>query len=391
MASGNLILGTARRKLGDVVMYRRNGEQQARVRVRKISNPKSEGQALQRCYMAPVSKFYAPLAGVLERAWEGLDTSKSANAFMKANINLAREKGYYVVKGAGFTALPYKISKGIMQQLWYDYKTATSTFDWSIPGLQAVTGDITIAQLSAALVAIGFSYGDQISIIFAIGNDDYSEVTPSWCRFILSQSDQTTLKSLVPFTVDVNGAAHYVKFSGDVDTPIAAMGIIASRWTGKKWARSTQYMVCDPAYLSQFVSLEAREAAIASYRGGDSVVQSDVYLNGGTGSTQTEGSTYIKLYSADGASEIGGISLTEVVATASAGHPVLLRGVSANNGALYVVEVQDAVSGSATIGKFLDGAGQFTVESNDWSGTVKYEGADSILGRWIAQNGITIG
>lgn len=391
MASGNLILGTARRKLGDVVMYRRNGEQQARVRVRKISNPKSEGQALQRCYMAPVSKFYAPLAGVLERAWEGLDTSKSANAFMKANMNLAREKGYYVVKGAGFTALPYKISKGIMQQLWYDYKTATSTFDWSIPGIQAVTGDITIAQISAALVAIGFQYGDQISIIFAIGNDDYSEVTPSWCRFILSQSDQTTLKSLCPFTVDVDGVDHYVKFSDDVDSPIAAMGIIASRWTGKKWARSTQYMVCDPAYLAQFVSLEAREAAIASYRGGDSVVQSDVYLNGGTGSATTEGSTYIKLYSADGTNEIGGISLTEVVATASAGHPVLLRGVSANNGAVYVVEIQDAVSGSATLGKFLDGAGQFTVENNDWSGTVKYEGADSILGRWLAQNGITIG
>lgn len=391
MASGNLILGTARRKLGDVVMYRRNGEQQARVRVRKISNPKSEGQALQRCYMAPVSKFYAPLAGVLERAWEGLDTSKSANAFMKANIDLARQKGYYVVKGAGFTALPYKISKGIMQQLWYDYKTASSTFDWSVPGLQAVTGDITIAQLSAALVAIGFQYGDQISIIFAIGNEDYSEVTPSWCRFILSQSDQTTLKSLCPFTVDVDGVDHYVKFFGDVDSPIAAMGIIASRWTGKKWARSTQYMVCDPAYLSQFVSLEAREAAIASYRGGDSVVQSDVYLNGGTGSATTEGATYIKLYSADGNSEIGGISLTEVVSTASAGHPVLLRGVSANNGALYVVEIQDAVSGSATLGKFLDGAGQFTVENNDWSGTVKYEGADSILGRWLAQNGITIG
>lgn len=391
MASGNLILGTARRKLGDVVMYRRNGEQQARVRVRKISNPKSEGQALQRCYMAPVSKFYAPLAGVLERAWEGLDTSKSANAFMKANMDLARQKGYYVVKGAGFTPLPYKISKGIMQQMWYSYTTATSTFDWSIPGIQAVTGNITIAQISAALVAIGFQYGDQVSIIFAIGNEDYSEVTPSWCRFILSQSDQTTLKSLCPFTVDVDGEDHYVKFSGDVDVPIAAMGIIASRWTGKKWARSTQYMVCDPAYLSQFVSMEAREAAIASYRGGDSVVQSDVYLNGGTGSTQTEGSTYIKLYSGDGTSEIGGISLTEVVTRASAGNAVLLRGVAANNGALYVVEIQDAVSGSATLGKFLDGAGQFTVESNGWGATVKYEGADTILGKWLTQNGITIG
>lgn len=391
MASGNLILGTARRKLGDVVMYRRNGEQQARVRVRKISNPKSEGQALQRCYMAPVSKFYAPLAGVLERAWEGLDTSKSANAFMKANMNLAREKGYYVVKGAGFTALPYKISKGIMQQLWYEYSQTVDGFAWSIPGLQATTDPITIAQLSAGLVNIGFQYGDQITIIFAIGNEDYTDVTPAWCRFILSQSDQTTLSSLCPFTLDIAAVANSVHFSADVDSPIAAIGIIASRWTGKKWARSTQYMVCDPAYLTQFVSLEAREAAIASYRGGDSVVQSDVYLNGGTGTTQTEGATYIKLYSGDGTNEIGGISLTEVVTRASAGNAVLLRGVAANNGALYVVEIQDAVSGSATLGKYLDGAGQFTVEHNGWDACVKYEGADTILGRWLAQNGVTIG
>lgn len=391
MASGNLILGTARRKLGDVVMYRRNGEQQARVRVRKISNPKSEGQALQRCYMAPVSKFYAPLAGVLERAWEGLDTSKSANAFMKANMNLAREKGYYVVKGAGFTALPYKISKGIMQQLWYEYSQSVDGFAWSIPGLQATTDPITIAQLSAGLVNIGFQYGDQITIIFAIGNEDYTDVTPAWCRFILSQSDQTTLSSLCPFTLDIAAVANSVQFSADVDSPVAAIGIIASRWTGKKWARSTQYMVCDPAYLSQFVSLEAREAAIASYRGGDSVVQSDVYLNGGTGTTQTEGATYIKLYSGDGTNEIGGISLTEVVTRASAGNAVLLRGVAANNGALYVVEIQDAVSGSATLGKYLDGAGQFTVEHNGWDACVKYEGADTILGRWLTQNGVTIG
>ncbi|MBO5831100.1 MAG: hypothetical protein J6R01_05805 [Alistipes sp.] len=306
-------------------------------------------------------------------------------------MNLAREKGYYVVKGAGFTALPYKISKGIMQQLWYEYSQSVDGFAWSIPGLQATTDPITIAQLSAGLVNIGFQYGDQITIIFAIGNEDYTDVTPAWCRFILSQSDQTTLSSLCPFTLDIAAVANSVQFSADVDSPVAAIGIIASRWTGKKWARSTQYMVCDPAYLSQFVSLEAREAAIASYRGGDSVVQSDVYLNGGTGTTQTEGATYIKLYSGDGTNEIGGISLTEVVTRASAGNAVLLRGVAANNGALYVVEIQDAVSGSATLGKYLDGAGQFTVEHNGWDACVKYEGADTILGRWLTQNGVTIG
>ena len=48
MAKGNLILGTASRSIGDVTMYRRNGQQVSRARVRNIGNPRTEGQAKQR-------------------------------------------------------------------------------------------------------------------------------------------------------------------------------------------------------------------------------------------------------------------------------------------------------------------------------------------------------
>ena len=80
MAIGNLFLGAAKKTIGDIVLYRRNGVQQSRVRVRHIANPKTEAQALQRNYMAPVTKFYAPLAGVLEKSWEGLNRSESLSA-----------------------------------------------------------------------------------------------------------------------------------------------------------------------------------------------------------------------------------------------------------------------------------------------------------------------
>ena len=69
MAKGNLFLGTAARSVGDVVMYRREGSQVSRVRVRKIANPKTDAQCAQRAYMSAVVRFYQPLADILERSF----------------------------------------------------------------------------------------------------------------------------------------------------------------------------------------------------------------------------------------------------------------------------------------------------------------------------------
>ena len=389
MATGNLILGTARKKLGDVVMYRRNGEQQARVRVRKIANPKSEGQALQRNYMAPVSKFYAPLAGVLERSWEGLDTSRSANAFMKANIELARANGWYVRKGAGFTPLPYKVSKGIMQQCWYEFDTANASIKWNIPRLEQPTGDITIAQLSAALVNIGFHYGDQITILLFLGSGGYFDYYPAWCRFLLSQSDQTTIKSLLPYVVDVTATANTLTLSTDVDEPLIGGAIIASRWDGKKWLRSTQYVVCDEEYMLDYTGADARAAAIASYRNGDSVVSSDVYLNGGTGSEgqTSEQGPMVDMFLPESHQAVGLVTLQSV--TKVSGGLTIITGVRASNGAVVEMNLQDFRTGDTKY-KFLDAAGAFTADTATCRYALPYNSATDPIGVWLAKNGITI-
>ena len=380
MAKGNLILGTAQKKLGDVVMYRRNGVQQARVRVRTIQNPKTEGQALQRNYMSPVAKFYAPLAGVLERSWEGLNKAQSHNAFTKANVELARANGWYVNKGAGFTPLPYKVSKGVMNPLFYTdlYLSMDST-----------PSDIKIATISAQLVALGYQYGDQCTCIACIRNEQSGDIRPMWDRFILSESEQTNIFTKI---------YPYVQFAPstnklDIDAPgdeLVGIAFIMSRWDGKKWLRSTQYVVCPDSYMEEFTSMEARTAAIASYQGGAAVVSSDIYLNGGTGSTSEETQTSFDYYDASGASRLGAVQLTEVVSAGSAGNAVLLRGVKVNNGATIVLEVQDAVTGSSTLNKFLDGAGAFSVETNGWGNTLKYTGSGSALHAWLVANGITI-
>lgn len=273
MAIGNLFLGTARKTIGDIVMYRRNGEQLSRVRVRKIANPKTEAQALQRNYMAPVTKFYAPLADVLERSWEGLDRQKSLGAFLKTNAGLARSSGWYVVKGAGFTPLPYKVSNGTLPPLTY------SDSELSLGG-QSIT-DIKVSTISAALVNMGYQYGDQLTTIICL-EDAAGDVRPVWSRVLLSSTDESDIFSDIAGAVLFEQSNTALAYSGVLEQVIGAVFIV-SRWNGSKWLRSSQYVQVSSTYLEQYTSIDARAAAIASYQSGDSVVSSDIYLNGGTG------------------------------------------------------------------------------------------------------------
>lgn len=295
MAIGNLFLGTARKTIGDIVMYRRNGEQLSRVRVRKIANPRTEAQALQRNYMAPVTKFYAPLADVLERSWEGLDRQKSLGAFLKTNAGLARSSGWYVVKGAGFTPLPYKVSNGTLPALSY------SDSELSLGG-QSIT-DIKVSTISAALVNMGYQIGDQLTTIICL-QDAAGDVRPVWSRVILSSTDESDIFSDIAGAVLFEQSNTALAYSGVLETIIGAVFIV-SRWNGSKWLRSSQYVQVTSTFLDQFTSIEARAAAIASYQSGDSVVSSDIYLNGGTGTKAKASGLVVKLVSSADWSYVG--------------------------------------------------------------------------------------
>lgn len=280
MAIGNLFLGAAKKTIGDIVLYRRNGVQQSRVRVRHIANPKTEAQALQRNYMAPVTKFYAPLAGVLEKSWEGLNKSESLSAFLKANVTLARQSGWYVEKGAEFLALPYQVSKGILAPLSYSD---------SMLLLAETPNDIQVSTISAILVNMGYLYGDQVTFIGFIQDETKEDIRPVWSRFLLSDSDTNDVFADIANVVQFITGADQLGFIAAEGTMIGC-AIIVSRWDGSKWLRSTQFVKCNEEYLQTFTSPEARAAAIASYRNGASIVSSDIYLNGGSGapSSQTQ-------------------------------------------------------------------------------------------------------
>lgn len=279
MGKGNFILGTGSSSIGDVTFARRNGQQIARVRVRKIKNPKSYGQAEQRMYMSPVTKFYSPLAKVLETSFEGLSKADSYAKFISVNANLARANGWAVNKGSNIIPLPYQLSNGTLGRVDPEKQgllISTSAF----------TGT-TIGDLSTTLKSKypSLENGDQVTIIvFAHNNADqsgvFTNITLSYARFFINtQSTDTIADSEVKV---VNNTDYYLipKSVSGLQSVFAA-GIIVSRFENNAWRRSPAFMVCDSSFVALHTGADNLTAAIASYMKSAGVTPiSDVYLNG---------------------------------------------------------------------------------------------------------------
>lgn len=91
MASGNFLMSTVRGKLGDVVFYRSRGEQRARARIRKIANPNSIKQRVQRAVLANVARLYSMGQVLFDHSWQGEKVGQGSQiGFMRDNLNILR-------------------------------------------------------------------------------------------------------------------------------------------------------------------------------------------------------------------------------------------------------------------------------------------------------------
>ena len=278
MAKGNLILGTAKNSVGDVVMYRREGAQITRVRVRNVKNPKTNAQSFQRAIMAPIAKFYSPLSVVLERSFEGLSKAKSHNKFNQVNAGLARKNKWALPKGTGFFPLPYVLSQGILPSLTY-YVEGSLTMQ--TPGLTAENA--TIGGLSTSLATLGLKDGDVITIIVvgstSTGGDVFSYV-PKTVQFVVDSTSTKTFAEAFgsAWSVAVAGGAIEIKTTDG--STIKAGAIIAARFDGNMWRRNTQTLAVDAELMTKITADAAVAAAVASYGMSAGDVNPIVYLDG---------------------------------------------------------------------------------------------------------------
>ncbi len=360
MATGNLFLGTARKSVGDVTMMRRNGQQVSRVRVRKIANPRSEAQSIQRMVFASVSRFYSPLAGCLEQSWQGLSKSSSYSAYLKENLKLAREQHFAAARDGGFVPMPVKVSKGTMPVARYRYAPDSPGF--YLPG----TGDpdYTIGGLSQWFKDnYGLQDGDQVTFIwslFEVGSID--NYTAEYARMFIDplSTDDVTIGS-----IDSEKFQGGWLFTASNDN-LVGFCVIFSRWDGSKWLRSTQYMAVAEPF--DYIGEDAQDEFLPGWMAdAANAPKSDVYLNGSGTDAAVLGLKAVKLTAAGAATD----EILDVVgsATAEVGGTLAFKVRCSDGQSYFLTSLNPRTAGFKTLCP-ATGNTPVTPEGYDYTGAV---------------------
>lgn len=177
MAKDNLFLGMAKGKIGDVVFYRRNGEQISRSRNRQPSNPKTVGQQYQRAIMATVLRAYSAGKAIFDHSFQSVKFGgDSQSHFLKINLNKLRGavsndigSGASAATSVGRVVAPgitspvpfsYIISEGSYNQYLFSYNAG-----YSLPAAQ------TSETVAAYAARVGLIAGDIYTLCVLAVND----------------------------------------------------------------------------------------------------------------------------------------------------------------------------------------------------------------------------
>lgn len=167
MAKGNLFLGMASGSVGDVTFYRRNGQQVSRARNRKVYNPSTQGQLVQRAVTSTVVQAYRAGRVLFDHSFQGKRVGAENQAmFMKRNMDILRSvlvqelnaatvaaSGKAVVVGRGATtpaAFTFRVSEGTLYQNLFSIAASSGDANQLEVSLPAAGSATTLAEYCAA-------------------------------------------------------------------------------------------------------------------------------------------------------------------------------------------------------------------------------------------------
>lgn len=181
MAKGNLILGTSRGKLGDIVTYRSMGQQMARVRVRNVANPKTTLQTLQRMVLSSAAKSVAVLAPIVDHSYQSVKYGAESKRYARKQImKVLREQlvaayndetrlspnqqvGAFPMYAAGAAVAPYLISQGSIPSAPFTLEPSKSgAFGGYVAGFEP-TANMTVTEF---LLKMGANIDTQVTFVF---------------------------------------------------------------------------------------------------------------------------------------------------------------------------------------------------------------------------------
>ena len=210
MSKGNMLLGHARGKVGDLVFSRVNGQQVTRARAAVVKNPQTEKQIIQRILLNTIIQAYSRMSEICDHSFEGVPNGMaSMNKFMKENMNAIRAKvanayassgtfgGIYAFAPKGvniFTPNAYILSTGVLPRVDLTEVNPTTGAKF------AVVAAGSIPTYGEIITALGLQRGDQLTFI---GQELYTDGRAAFkfARVILDprESDGTQADLSTPF------------------------------------------------------------------------------------------------------------------------------------------------------------------------------------------------
>lgn len=310
MGKNNLLLGTARGKLGDVVFYRTGGEQRFRTRVRP-TNPRTNAQLLQRTVVSTAVKFYSEVVTICNHAFQNYEGSlKNHQRFMKLNIDMLRKialnnveswspiqfsntnYGNFVEKDSSKILInPYQLSEG-------DLPTIPVTIDNG----RAYLGTEMQGGHSYGEVAknLGINMGDQITMVWIQCKQNSAEIEQTLIGRVIMQpsvgdsgttmfsgtginqpNKENTGQITIGYTkTSSTGEGTEEKYKIYIAIPNLvvraggpqAAAAIVSRFENGKWRRSTSFLTI----VQDYSNLSGLREAMESYMKSNT---SSLYLN----------------------------------------------------------------------------------------------------------------
>lgn len=306
MSKGNMLLGHARGKVGDLVFSRVNGQQVTRARASVVKNPQTEKQVIQRILLNTVIQAYSRMAEICDHSFEGVQVGqKSMSRFMRENLTALRNKVADYVAGSGTFEGVYAFApKGLNQFTPNEWVIATGQLPQITLASVDANDGASIAIVSAGAIptyaeiiaSLGLQRGDQLTFI---GQELYTDGRAAFkfARVILDprEDDGTQADLDTPFLADgiVNkpsprnegadisftSAANLLTFDLGANSMFGAAVIVSRQKADGSWLRSNTIIALDPDVPYALVgAMDMQEAIDYSYAGGIDL-ESERYLN----------------------------------------------------------------------------------------------------------------
>lgn len=308
MGKNNLILGTGRGKLGDIVFYRTGGEQRFRTRVRP-TNPRTNAQLLQRCVVSTAVKFYSEVSYICDHAFQNyIGPLKNHQRFMKLNIDRLRkvalkniisfnpiryneiELGNWVDKNSPNIAInSYQVSEGDIQEPATS-RNGEKNYIWFAAPITKPWNEITYNDVAKTL---NVNIGDQITLmLFKIENGTgfientqfgriilYPNEGNGETKFFTSEQEINSPNkenygdlTVIPLTDADTKRIAFARSKEDYTFSNYAWAVIVSRFENNTWKRSSSFVHLE----TSFANMEPLSTAIMSYKKAST---SSLYLN----------------------------------------------------------------------------------------------------------------